>query len=50
MYVADTNNHRIQFFFDGQTNGMTITGVTNSMGANANRLTSPWPDEFVCGR
>lgn len=28
VYVADTYNHRVQFFLAGQSNGTTIAGVT----------------------
>ncbi|CAF1164248.1 unnamed protein product [Rotaria sordida] len=41
MYVADRNNHRIQFFHDGQLNGTTIAGITNVSGNNATTLN--WP-------
>ncbi|CAF4220772.1 unnamed protein product, partial [Rotaria sordida] len=41
MYVADRNNHRIQFFHDGQLNGTTIAGITNISGNNATTLN--WP-------
>jgi hypothetical protein len=42
MYVADTNNHRIQFFLAGQSNGTTIAGVTGSSGTSATRLYIPY--------
>jgi hypothetical protein len=29
IYVADSNNHRIKLFLVGQSNGITIAGVTN---------------------
>ncbi|CAF5113859.1 unnamed protein product, partial [Rotaria magnacalcarata] len=32
IYVADTSNHRIQFFSAGQRNGTTIAGVTAVQG------------------
>ncbi len=28
LYVADRGNHRIQFFYAGQSNGIIIVGVT----------------------
>ncbi|CAF1394786.1 unnamed protein product [Rotaria magnacalcarata] len=41
LYVADTNNHRIQLFLSGQFNGTTIAGVTAVSGSDANKLNSP---------
>ena len=41
LYVADSSNHRIQFFFDGQTNGSTIAGFTGVNGSNASSFNSP---------
>lgn len=41
MYVADRNNHRIQFFHTEQWNGTTIAGIT---GVNDSALTTlSWP-------
>ncbi|CAF1494321.1 unnamed protein product, partial [Adineta steineri] len=31
VYVADTGNHRIQFYLAGQSNGTTIAGVSGTM-------------------
>ncbi|CAF1428731.1 unnamed protein product [Adineta steineri] len=42
IYVADSGNHRIQFFFAGQSNGITIAGVTGSPGIGQNQLFSPY--------
>ena len=42
MYVADTNNARIQFFRAGQSNGTTIAGVTGSPGSTSNLLSGPY--------
>jgi sugar lactone lactonase YvrE len=42
MYVADTNNHRIQFFLAGQSNGSTIAGVTGSAGVSSVQLNTPY--------
>ena len=42
MYVADTYNHRIQFFSAGQTTGITIVGVTSTPGSNATLLSFPY--------
>ena len=42
MYVSDTNNHRIQLFLSGQSNGTTIAGVTGSSGASPTQLTTPY--------
>ncbi len=42
VYVADTNNNRIQFFPAGQTNGTTIAGSpTGVAGSSATLLYSP---------
>jgi DNA-binding beta-propeller fold protein YncE len=41
MYVVDTNNHRIQLFMVGQTNGITIAGITLTPGSNATLLNTP---------
>lgn len=41
IYVADTGNHRIQFFFAGQSNGTTIAGITSTVGSNATLLNQP---------
>ena len=40
-YVADKGNHRIQFFLVGQSTGVTIAGVTGTIGINSTRLSSP---------
>jgi len=40
IYVADRDNRRIQFFSIGQSNGMTIAGITGITGANASLLSS----------
>lgn len=42
MYVVDRNNHRIQLFMNGMTQGVTIAGVTSISGNNATLLNSPW--------
>ncbi|CAF0981043.1 unnamed protein product [Rotaria sordida] len=42
IYVADRNNHRIQFFLAGQSTGITIAGVTNSSGDSAKLLYNPY--------
>ena len=41
LYVADTSNHRIQFFSLGQAEGRTITGITGVQGSNSTLLRSP---------
>lgn len=41
IYVADLANHRIQFFYAGQSTGTTIAGITGSTGTNANQLNRP---------
>ncbi|CAF3575520.1 unnamed protein product [Rotaria sp. Silwood1] len=38
IYVADTNNHRIQFFKAGETNGTTIAGITGAIEADQHQL------------
>ena len=42
LYVADTANHRIQFFQAGSTNGTTIAGKTGVSGNNATLLYVPY--------
>jgi DNA-binding beta-propeller fold protein YncE len=42
LYVADTSNHRIQFFPAGQTNGTTVVGVTGMSGSTALLLNTPY--------
>ena len=42
MYVADRNNHRIQFFMSGEYVGKTIAGVTGVSGINASLFNNPW--------
>jgi len=41
LYVADRNNHRIQFFNADQLNGTTIAGITSSVDNNATTLNAP---------
>lgn len=41
LYVADSRNHRIQFFRPGQTNGTTIAGA-GSAGFSSNELNGPY--------
>ena len=41
MYVADINNHRIQLFLVGQSNGITIAGITGVLGSNPSLLSYP---------
>ena len=41
LYVADSNNHRIQFFLSGQFNGSTIAGITGVSASAANTLDGP---------
>ena len=41
IYVADSNNHRIQFFMAGQSNATTIAG-TGAAGTSANQLNIPF--------
>ncbi|CAF1318462.1 unnamed protein product [Adineta steineri] len=42
IYVADSGNHRIQFFFAGQSNGTTVAGVTGSPGISQSQLNYPY--------
>ena len=42
MYVADRDNHRIQFFSDGGVIGTTIAGITGVMGNNTMTFNGPW--------
>jgi hypothetical protein len=42
VYVADRNNHRIQFFSSGGINGTTIAGVTGVSGSSNANLNTPW--------
>jgi len=41
IYVADTGNHRIQFFLSGQFVSRTIAGITGVNGTNASVLNQP---------
>ncbi|CAF1096715.1 unnamed protein product [Rotaria sordida] len=41
IYVADSSNHRIQFFLAGQSNGTTIAGITAVGGSTSTQLNSP---------
>ena len=42
LYVADRNNHRIQLFMNGQLKGITIAGITSTIGSNSTLLSVPW--------
>ena len=42
MYVADRNNHRIQFFMLKEYVGKTIAGTTGVVGINASLFNYPW--------
>ncbi|CAF3547275.1 unnamed protein product [Rotaria sp. Silwood1] len=46
MYVADRENHRIQLFMYGQTEGITIAGVTSVNGSNSTLFNKPWSVEL----
>ncbi|CAF4552015.1 unnamed protein product [Rotaria sp. Silwood1] len=41
IYVADTNNNRVQLFFAGQRNATTIAGVTGTIGNSYTLLNAP---------
>ncbi len=42
IYVADSSNHRIQFFLSGESNGTTIAGITGVSGTNSTLLNQPY--------
>ena len=42
LYVADRDNHRIQFFSNGGMIGTTIAGITGVNGSNATTFNGPW--------
>ena len=42
IYVADTNNHRIQMFLVNENNATTIAGVTGSSGTGAHQFSTPY--------
>ena len=42
IYVADSDNHRIQFFLAGQSNATTIAGITGISGNNSIQLSFPY--------
>ena len=42
MYIADKDNYRIQLFMAGQSEGITIAGVTNVFGNNSTLLYQQW--------
>jgi DNA-binding beta-propeller fold protein YncE len=42
IYVADSDNHRVQFFSAGQSSGTTILGITGVSGLAANELDTPY--------
>ena len=42
IYIADRNNHRIQLLMVGQTEAITIAGVSNLLGTNASLLNTPY--------
>ncbi|CAF1348704.1 unnamed protein product [Rotaria sp. Silwood1] len=46
MYVADRENQRMQLFMNGQTEGITIAGVTDVSDSNSTLLHSPWSVEL----
>ncbi|CAF3737162.1 unnamed protein product [Rotaria sp. Silwood1] len=41
IYVADTNNCRVQLFLAGSNNGTTIAGISGTCGTTATMLASP---------
>ena len=42
MYVADRDNHCIQFFSGGGMTSVTIAGITRVIGINATTFNVPW--------
>lgn len=41
LYVADRFNHRIQMFLVGQSQGITIAGITGESGSDSQHLNNP---------
>jgi hypothetical protein len=41
MYIGDTNNHRVQKYFEGASIGTTVAGQSGSAGGFSNYLNSP---------
>lgn len=41
LYVVDRDNHRIQFFYNGQMNGTTFAGRTGIVGSDATAFNMP---------
>ena len=41
MYIADDNNHRIQFVPSGQSEGITIAGITGILRNSSESLFYP---------
>jgi sugar lactone lactonase YvrE len=42
VYVADSRNHRIQFFIAGQTEGTTIAEILSVNGSSPTELNTPY--------
>ena len=42
VYVADTMNHRAQFFWAGESNGTTIAGISSTPGSSSTQLNLPF--------
>ena len=42
VYVADTGNNRIQFFPAGESEGVTIAGMSAISGSDASQLSAPF--------
>lgn len=42
VYCADSNNHRIQLILNGQSEAITIAGVTGTSGSSARLLNLPY--------
>ena len=42
MYVADSNNQRIQLFLVGQSTGITVAGTTGIYGSTASLFYFPY--------
>ncbi|CAF3349737.1 unnamed protein product, partial [Rotaria sp. Silwood2] len=42
IYIADASNHRIHFFPAGDSNGITIAGITGVSGNSFTLLYSPY--------
>ena len=42
IYCADAWNHRVQLFFNGQSEGITLAGITGLSGLSSNQFNLPY--------